>query len=168
MARIYRCTKIKLHNSTAGVLLESLEVARIVPFKNTSGKCLWKYSQNHELSCKHLVCFRDSYNDVIRDILIREYLKQLLTSFPVVPTDVYLFKVIKGNPRTMCEICSELTINTPELRHWCCSGIFIVHFEQILLIALVFPFLTLNKYIPTGINYFVLICHLPIVSSNVK
>ena len=29
------------------------------------------------------------------------------------------------------EICSKLTIKTPEWRHWCCSGVFIVDFEQV-------------------------------------
>ena len=29
----------------------------------------------------------------------------------------YLFKVNNGNTRTMCEICSKLSIKTPERRH---------------------------------------------------
>ena len=32
----------------------------------------------------------------------------------------------------MCKICSELTIKTPEGRHWRRSGVFIVNLEQIL------------------------------------
>ena len=43
----------------------------------------------------------------------------------------------------MCEICSELTIKTPERRQWRRSGIF-VNFGQILH-ASVFPLLTLNR-----------------------
>ena len=31
----------------------------------------------------------------------------------------------------MCEICSKLTLETPEQRQWRCSGFFIVNFEQI-------------------------------------
>ena len=42
------------------------------------------------------------------------------------------------NARTMCEICSKLMIKTP---------VFNVNFERILHIVLVFPLLTLNKYI---------------------
>ena len=61
------------------------------------------------------------------------------------PAGIYLLKVNNGNPRKMCEICSKLTIKTPEQRHWRSSGIFIVDFEQILQIVLVFPLLTLNK-----------------------
>ena len=33
------------------------------------------------------------------------------------PSDNYLFKVNKINTRKRCEICSELTIKTPERRH---------------------------------------------------
>ena len=50
----------------------------------------------------------------------------------------------------MCEICSMLTINTPEQDHWRRSGVFIVNFEQNSHIILVFPLLTLNKKMPAG------------------
>ena len=32
------------------------------------------------------------------------------------PTDIYLFKVNNGNTRTICGICSKVTIKTPERR----------------------------------------------------
>ena len=35
----------------------------------------------------------------------------------------YLFKVKNGNIKTMCDICSKLTIVTPE-RHWGRAGVF--------------------------------------------
>ena len=44
----------------------------------------------------------------------------------------------------MCEICLKLTVKTPERRHRCCPGGFIVNFEQISQIVLVFPLLTLD------------------------
>ena len=53
---------------------------------------------------------------------------------------IYMFKVNNGNTRTMCEICSKLTIKTPER-----SDVFIVNFEQILHTVIMFPLLTLNK-----------------------
>ena len=43
-----------------------------------------------------------------------------------------------------CEICSKLTIKIPERRQWRRSGIFIVNFEHISHLALVFLLLTLN------------------------
>ena len=40
-------------------------------------------------------------------------------------------KVNNGNTKTMCEICSKLTIKAPERPQWRCSGVFIVNFEQL-------------------------------------
>ena len=45
----------------------------------------------------------------------------------------------------MCEICSKLTIKTPELSQRRRSGVFIVNFEQISHIALVLQLLTLEQ-----------------------
>ena len=39
------------------------------------------------------------------------------------PVGNYLFKVNNKNTRTKCEICSKLTMKTPERRHWCRSGL---------------------------------------------
>ena len=47
------------------------------------------------------------------------------------PAGIYLFKVNNRNTRTRCEICSKLTINTPQRRQWRRSGVFIVNFEHI-------------------------------------
>ena len=49
------------------------------------------------------------------------------------------------NTGKMCEICSKLTIKTPERRHWRRSCVFIVNFEQISNIVVVSLLLTLNK-----------------------
>ena len=57
----------------------------------------------------------------------------------------YMFKVNSRNTRTRCEICSKLTIKTPERRHWRLSGVFIVNFEHISLFVPVFLLLTLNR-----------------------
>ena len=62
-----------------------------------------------------------------------------------IPAGIYLLEVNNGNTRTRCEICSKLRINTPERRHWRRSGVFIVNFEHISHLALVFLLLTLNK-----------------------
>ena len=61
------------------------------------------------------------------------------------PAGIYLLKVNNRNTRARCEICSKLTINTPERRQWRRSGVFIVNFEHISHLALVFLLLTLNK-----------------------
>ena len=54
------------------------------------------------------------------------------------PIRIYLFKVNNGNSRTMCEICSKLTIKIPEGRH----------------LFLVFLLLTLNSYMFAGITQY--------------
>ena len=50
-------------------------------------------------------------------------------------TGIYLLKVNNRSIRTRCEICSKLTIKTSERRR---SGVFIVNFEHISYLVLVF------------------------------
>ena len=52
----------------------------------------------------------------------------------------YLFKVNNRN-RKKCEICSKLTINTPERRHY----VFIINFRHLSQLFLVFLLLTVNR-----------------------
>ena len=69
----------------------------------------------------------------------------------VFPASIYLFKVNNRNTRARCEICSKLKIKTSERRQWRRSGVFIVNFEHILHLALVFLLLILNMQLPTGL-----------------
>ena len=55
------------------------------------------------------------------------------------PAGIYLFKVNNRNTRTRREICSKLTIKIVR-----CSGVFIVNFEHISHLIIVFLILTLN------------------------
>ena len=48
-----------------------------------------------------------------------------------VPTVNQFLKVSNRNTKTRCEICSKLTIKTPE-RRWHRSGVFIVDFEHVI------------------------------------
>ena len=57
-----------------------------------------------------------------------------------------MFRVNNRNIRTRWEIGSKLTIKTPE---W--TPVFIVKFEQISHLALVFLVLTLSRWMPTGL-----------------
>ena len=47
------------------------------------------------------------------------------------PAKIFLFKANDGNTRTICEICSKLTIRTPQQRHLRRSGVSIVDGEQV-------------------------------------
>ena len=51
--------------------------------------------------------------------------------FKALPVSTYLFKVDNRNTGKRSEISLDLTIKTPERRHWCRSGVFIVNFEHI-------------------------------------
>ena len=69
------------------------------------------------------------------------------------PAGIYLLKVNKRNTRIRCEICSKLTIKTikiPERCQWRRSGIFIINFEHISHVVLVFLLLTLNMQLQAG------------------
>ena len=55
-----------------------------------------------------------------------------------------MFKVSSRKTRASCEISSKLTIKMPERPQWRRSGIFIVNFEHISHLVLVFLLLTLN------------------------
>ena len=58
----------------------------------------------------------------------------------------YLLKVYSRNTKTRCEKCSKLTMKTPDRR----SGVFIVNFEHISHLVLVFLLLTLKMKLPAG------------------
>ena len=53
---------------------------------------------------------------------------------------IYMFKVNNGKKKTMCETYPKLPIKSLEWRQWRRSGVlFIVNFEQISHIVLIFP-----------------------------
>ena len=54
------------------------------------------------------------------------------------PAGHYLFRNNNGNIRTLCKICSNLTIKTREWHHWRLLGVFIIIFKQISNIVLLF------------------------------
>ena len=64
------------------------------------------------------------------------------------PANIYLFKVIGGNTRKSCETCFSLTMFI--VNHWRVSSVFIVKFKHIPYPGLVFPLVTLNRWIFTG------------------
>ena len=58
------------------------------------------------------------------------YLSQIKITPSYFPVGIYLFKVNNRNTRARCEICSKLTIKTPERRH--CSSVSIVNFKHLI------------------------------------
>ena len=63
------------------------------------------------------------------------------------PAGIYLLTVNNRNIRTRCEICSNWTIKVPERRHWRRSCIFIVNFEHISHLDLVFSIVNFEHVI---------------------
>ena len=63
-----------------------------------------------------------------------------------------MFKVNNRNSRKRCEICSKLTIKTLERHQWGRPDVFIVNFEHISHLVLVFLLLTLNRQMSAGLR----------------
>ena len=77
-------------------------------------------------------------------LTLNAFQKEYSEAYQTTPAGIYLLKYNNRNTRRRCEICSNLTLKTPERRHWRHSGVFIVNFEHISHIVLVFLLLTLN------------------------
>ena len=67
-----------------------------------------------------------------------QVLQGLIFAVGPVSGGIYLLKVNNRNTKARCEICSKLIIKTLERRRWRCSGVFIVNFEHISHLVLVF------------------------------
>ena len=61
---------------------------------------------------------------------VDDYKRTLNCKWPYT-ANIFMFKVNNRNTRKKTEICSKLTIKTPERRHRPRSGIFIANFEHI-------------------------------------
>ena len=61
------------------------------------------------------------------------------------PTNIYMFKINNQNTRKRREVCSKVTIKTPERRYCRLSDVFIVNFKHISHFFLMFLLLTSNK-----------------------
>ena len=71
-----------------------------------------------------------------KNVILYEATSWLLNNKP----SWHLFVQLRnGNFRTICKICSNLTIKTSEQHYWPRSCVCIVHFEQISHTALMFP-----------------------------
>ena len=108
---------------------------------------IWKFSpvNRHILSKCGKIQTRKTPNTVIFPAVLelmgkRHTMKSFYNSNPA---GIYLLKINNRNARTRCELYSKLTIKTPEQRQWRRSSVFIVNFEHISHVALVFLLLTL-------------------------
>ena len=74
--------------------------------------------------------------------LLQRYVSQFQTENLWI---IQLFKFNNKNTRKRREICSKLTIMTPEWLQWRCSGVFIINLEHIPYLFLVLLLLTLSR-----------------------
>ena len=78
--------------------------------------------------------------------------------YPILSSKVFVFSIwtqqtfacSNSTIRTKLEICSQLTINTLEWRHWHRSSVLILNFEQFSPLVLVLQLLTLNRQFLAG------------------
>ena len=68
----------------------------------------------------------------------------VMARYSDLPAGNCMFKVNNRNTRRRSEICSKLTIKTPERHQWRCFGVFFFNFEHISHLVPVFLLLTLN------------------------
>ena len=96
----------------------------IMDFFNKCNQSCWKLKVWSHLLKKSLIeNFTLLYNVTTQKGVFR-------TLSSPCPAGIYLLNVNNRNTRTRYEICSKLTIKTPERRQWGRSNVFIVNFEQ--------------------------------------
>ena len=84
-----------------------------------------------------MVQFSDKSAVTVVTFTVLQYRTITVSSY--YPGSTYLFKVNNRNTKKICKICSKFAIKTPER-----SGVFIVNFEHISHLGLVFLLLTFN------------------------
>ena len=132
-------------NTVLGIIIKNLAVGLNAPFLSVLiglglqvnrhrashlWMLFWKFSKFdlNILSVKHLWT-------AVSEMLW--YYRNKLFFFIILPS-IYLLKVNNKNTRARSEICSKLTIKTPDRLQWRRSGVFIVIFEHVSHLVLVF------------------------------
>ena len=105
-------------------------------------ECNSDETHNIYLNLNDQLQFRPNKINKIKDYFVPEIKEKELRSKRL---PIYGLKVNNRNTRTRCEICSKLTKKTPERHHCRWSGVFIINFENISHLAVLFLLLALNK-----------------------
>ena len=112
------------------------------------------WSQNkHLLSWKLSLTFDNGFCCVViglSRVSINDTWVEIQLALTCFPNNIYFLKVRNRNTRKRSEVCSKLTIKTLERQQWRRSGVFIVNFEHISHLFLVFLLLALNKEMLPG------------------
>ena len=102
-------------------------------------------------SSQYVFAVHNAVSELIKVTNKHAHSKHCQTS--MIPAGIYSLKVNNRNNRTGCEICSKLTVKTPERQYWHRSGVF-VNFKHISHLVLVFLLLTWNMQLLTGVKLF--------------
>ena len=97
------------------------------------------YSNAKQFFKENIVFYLNFFVEILN--IMRIVWKFVLQAF----SQAKSFKVNNGNTRKMYEVYSKLNIKTQERRQLRCSGVFVVNFENIPYLFLVFLLLTLSK-----------------------
>ena len=114
----------------------------------THSKSIIKTSELHQwrLGSNFKILTNNVYLRITFIVFLMSYIRYSQLAFTCL-------KLTIETPRARYEICSKLTIKTPERHQWHRSGVFIVNFEHISHLALVFLLLTLNMQLPAGFRF---------------
>ena len=100
---------------------------------------------------KHLL----SGSKILRKWVLNKMIKDLLKGSLLIVASLSSQPAINNrNTRTRCEICSKSPIKIPERRQW---RVFIVNFEHISHLVLVFLLLALSKWMAAGLLFIILL-----------
>ena len=108
----------------------------------------YEVSLRIQSECRKIRPEKTPYLDTFHTVMGRvvDVMLDLYNNFPQIssdfPVNIFLFKVNNRNTRNRCEICSKLIIKTPERRQRRRSCVFIVNFEHISHLFLVFLLLS--------------------------
>ena len=105
---------------------------------------IWKYLNRRLNSCR-FTHYGNYFVSKFSQFKLFKYLPETTKTVKNAnyrPAGIFLFKVNNWNTRTIFEICSQLAIKTPERYYWCRSVVFLVNFEHVLHLFLVFLSLT--------------------------
>ena len=121
------------------------------PFRNKEN-VKWNLPLLLNIIINKLQNFKDQLYVTVSIITYRVIYLSRWELIPAIPASFhYLLRINDRNTTTRCQICSKLTIKTPKGRQWRRSSVFMVSFEHVSQLALVFLLLTLNKYLATEI-----------------
>ena len=90
-------------------------------------------------------CYQDKVEFIVRKIKFSFYQFYMDIFSFTKPAGNYMFKINNRNTRARCEICSKVKIKATEPQQWRLSGVFIVNFEHISHLFLVFLLLPLSR-----------------------